>query len=171
MVDGTTTRSPGRRFLTSLPTSSTTPTASWPRIVPDFMPDSVPRMKCRSVPQMALAVMPMSASEGECVDIVKNQPSPRLSLRLAGIKLKRANEECSAPRATSMTDAKKIFQRCVRAKIFSDGLLSNSVLRTQFSLRAQNAPPIDDRERGERAAADEHVAAHDGRRRPAVLVQ
>src|SRR5690348_15207870 len=64
MVEGTTTRSPARRLRTSLPTSSITPTASCPRIVPGFMPESVPRMKCRSVPQMALAVMRISASVG-----------------------------------------------------------------------------------------------------------
>ncbi len=41
---------------TSLPTSSTIPTPSWPRIVPGFMPLKVPRIKCTSVPQMVLAV-------------------------------------------------------------------------------------------------------------------
>src|SRR3954469_10196546 len=64
MVEGITTRSPGFRFRTFLPTSSTTPTPSCPRIVPGFMPGTVPRMKCRSVPQIALAVSRTIASVG-----------------------------------------------------------------------------------------------------------
>src|SRR5436190_1239907 len=64
MVEGITTRSPGFRFRTFLPTSSTTPTPSCPRIVPGFMPGTVPRMKCRSVPQVALAVSRTIASVG-----------------------------------------------------------------------------------------------------------
>jgi hypothetical protein len=66
-VEGTTTRSPGLKLRTSLPTSSITPTASCPRIAPGSRPDSVPRMKCRSVPQIALAVMRISASVGALI--------------------------------------------------------------------------------------------------------
>src|SRR5438874_12292 len=50
MVEGNTTRSPARKLRTSSPTSSTMPTPSWPRIVPGFIPETVPRTKCRSVP-------------------------------------------------------------------------------------------------------------------------
>lgn len=35
--NGTTTRSPGRRFVTSGPTSSTMPMGSWPRMSPGVM--------------------------------------------------------------------------------------------------------------------------------------
>ena len=58
------TRSPGRKLRTSLPTACTTPIASWPRMRPFFMPETVPRMKWRSVPQMADAVMRTIASFG-----------------------------------------------------------------------------------------------------------
>src|SRR4051794_34233700 len=61
-----TTRSPSRRLRTFGPTASTMPTPSCPRIVPGFMPDIVPRTKCRSVPQIALAVRRTIASLGSC---------------------------------------------------------------------------------------------------------
>lgn len=37
MVKGMTTRSPGVRLVTALPTSTTTPMGSWPRMSPDSM--------------------------------------------------------------------------------------------------------------------------------------
>ncbi len=64
IVDGMTTRSPLRRLRTPLPTSSTTPTPSWPKIVPGTMPANVPRTMCRSVPQIALDVSRTIASVG-----------------------------------------------------------------------------------------------------------
>ena len=67
MVDATTTRSPGAKFRTSAPTSSTMPTPSCPRIVPGTMPGTVPRTKCRSVPQIALAVRRTIASVGSWI--------------------------------------------------------------------------------------------------------
>ena len=45
-----------------MPTFSTMPTPSWPRIVPGFISEIVPRTKWRSVPQMALAVSRTIAS-------------------------------------------------------------------------------------------------------------
>ena len=54
MVDGITTRSPRLRLRTLVPTSSMIPTPSWPSTVPGFMPGRVPRIMCRSVPQIAL---------------------------------------------------------------------------------------------------------------------
>jgi hypothetical protein len=62
MVEGMTTRSPGLKFGACGPVSSTTPTASWPRIVPGRIPGMVPRTKCRSVPQIALVVIRTIAS-------------------------------------------------------------------------------------------------------------
>src|SRR5690349_18429330 len=43
------------------------PTASWPSTRPFFMPGTVPRTKCRSVPQIALAVMRTIASVGSLI--------------------------------------------------------------------------------------------------------
>lgn len=62
MVEGMTTRSPALRLRTPGPISSTTPVPSWPRMVPGRRPSMVPRMKCRSVPQMALVVRRTMAS-------------------------------------------------------------------------------------------------------------
>ncbi len=62
IVDGMITRSPSRRFRTARPISSTMPTPSWPRIVPGFIPGTVPRTRWRSVPQIALAVRRTIAS-------------------------------------------------------------------------------------------------------------
>ena len=56
MVKGTTTRSPTCSSVTSGPTSSTIPMNSWPRMSPSFMPGTLPRYRCRSDPQMAVAV-------------------------------------------------------------------------------------------------------------------
>ena len=61
------TRSPGRKLRTALPTASTMPMASWPRMRPDFMPVKVPRMRWRSVPQMAEAVMRTTASLSDLI--------------------------------------------------------------------------------------------------------
>jgi hypothetical protein len=47
--------------------SSTTPTPSWPGIVPSFMPAIVPLIMCRSVPQIALEVSRTTASVGSCI--------------------------------------------------------------------------------------------------------
>ena len=52
----------GRRLRTPSPTSRTTPTASWPRMVPSTIRPIVPRTKCRSVPQIALVVTSTTAS-------------------------------------------------------------------------------------------------------------
>ena len=61
---GMTTRSPICRLRTSAPRASTMPTPSWPRMVPGCMPLTVPLTKCRSVPQIADAVMRTMASVG-----------------------------------------------------------------------------------------------------------
>src|SRR5690554_4574336 len=66
MVEAITTRSPICRLRTSSPRASTMPTPSWPRMVPGCMPAMVPRTMCRSVPQMADAVMRTMASVGAC---------------------------------------------------------------------------------------------------------
>lgn len=66
-VEGMTTRSPTLRFLTSGPTYSTTPTPSWPRMVPSCIPARVPRTMCRSVPQIALEVSRTMASVGSLI--------------------------------------------------------------------------------------------------------
>ena len=43
IVNGTTTRSPRLTFVTALPTSSTMPMNSWPRMSPFSMPGNLPR--------------------------------------------------------------------------------------------------------------------------------
>ena len=48
----TSTRSPGTTVVTAAPTSTTVPTASWPRIVPGFTSGTSPLRMCRSVPQI-----------------------------------------------------------------------------------------------------------------------
>jgi hypothetical protein len=49
------TRSPGTSPLTPAPTSTTVPTASWPRIRPGCTAGTSPPRMCRSVPQMVSA--------------------------------------------------------------------------------------------------------------------
>ncbi len=53
-TDETITWSPGRRWFTSGPTSTTSPTASWPRTVPGFTSGRRPRRIWRSLPQMVV---------------------------------------------------------------------------------------------------------------------
>src|SRR3954464_7509540 len=62
-----TTRSPFLKLRTALPHSSTMPTPSWPMMVPGFIPAIVPRIMCRSVPQIALAVRRTIASVGSLI--------------------------------------------------------------------------------------------------------
>ena len=64
MVNGTTTRSPRFEFVTSLPTSSTIPMNSWPRMSPASMVGMKPSYRCRSEPQIAVRVILMMASCG-----------------------------------------------------------------------------------------------------------
>src|SRR5947207_5552552 len=54
------------------------PTPSWPSTVPAFIPPSVPRTMCRSVPQIALAVSRTMASAGSC-NIGSSTSSRRMS--------------------------------------------------------------------------------------------
>src|SRR4051812_7183547 len=60
--NGTTTRSPARRFRTSGPTSTTSPMNSWPTMSPFFMVGTKPSYMCRSEPQIAVDVMRTMAS-------------------------------------------------------------------------------------------------------------
>ena len=64
MLNGTTTRSPGRRVVTASPTASTTPIGSWPRMSPSRMNGAITSYKCRSDPHSPLLVMRMIASVG-----------------------------------------------------------------------------------------------------------
>src|SRR5690606_17778641 len=64
MVKGITTRSPGRKAMFSLPTSTTSPMNSWPMMSPDFMPGMKPSNKWRSEPQIAQADTFTIASRG-----------------------------------------------------------------------------------------------------------
>ena len=62
-TNGTMTKSPGRKSRTSRPTSSTTPTHSWPIVAPGVMSLS-PRYGHRSDPQMLPATTFTMASVG-----------------------------------------------------------------------------------------------------------
>ena len=55
MMHETSTRSPGCTVFTPLPTDSTVPTASWPRIRPSVTAGTSPLRMCRSVPQIVTA--------------------------------------------------------------------------------------------------------------------
>src|SRR3954447_22491240 len=59
---GTTTRSPTDRFGTPLPTSTTSPMNSWPRMSPFSIDGTKPLYKCRSDPQIAVDVILTIAS-------------------------------------------------------------------------------------------------------------
>ncbi len=65
MTNGTTTRSPFLRFFTALPTSTTTPIDSWPRMSPDSIVGTKPSRRWRSEPQMPLAVIFTMQSVGD----------------------------------------------------------------------------------------------------------
>src|SRR4051812_8707145 len=67
MLNGITTRSPAVRSLTSLPISSTTPMASWPRMSPGLMNAPSTSYRCRSDPQMLVLVTLMIASVGSLI--------------------------------------------------------------------------------------------------------
>jgi len=58
------TRSPGTKLVTALPTSSIVPTASWPRIVPGVTVGTSPLRMCKSVPQIVAVSMRTIASVG-----------------------------------------------------------------------------------------------------------
>ena len=60
----TSTRSPGAIVVTAAPTSTTVPTASWPRIVPGVTSGTSPLRMCRSVPQMVDVSIRTIASVG-----------------------------------------------------------------------------------------------------------
>ena len=60
----TATRSPGEKDLTPAPTSSTTPTNSWPSTVSGVARGTAPRMICRSLVQMVERVTRTMASAG-----------------------------------------------------------------------------------------------------------
>src|SRR5438045_5740379 len=66
MVKGTTTRSPFFSRVTAGPASSTMPMNSWPRMSPSFMPGTLPRYRCRSDPQIAVAVTRSTTSSASC---------------------------------------------------------------------------------------------------------
>src|SRR3712207_119568 len=63
-LNGTITRSPGFRFCTDEPTSSTTPTNSWPKVIPTRVSGIIPWYRCRSDPQIAARVTRTIASFG-----------------------------------------------------------------------------------------------------------
>ena len=67
MLNGITTRSPGRMWVTSAPTSSTMPIGSWPRTSPlsRYMPST--SYRCRSEPQIAVEVIRTIASVGSWI--------------------------------------------------------------------------------------------------------
>ncbi len=67
MLKGITTRSPGEMWLTSLPTSSTTPIGSWPTMSPSDMKGVRTSYRCRSEPQMPVDVTRMMASVGSSI--------------------------------------------------------------------------------------------------------
>ena len=60
----TSTRSPAAIVVTAAPTSTTVPTASWPRIVPGFTSGTSPLRMCRSVPQIVDVSIRTIASVG-----------------------------------------------------------------------------------------------------------
>ena len=64
----TSTRSPAAIVVTAAPTSTTVPTASWPRIVPGFTAGTSPLRMCRSVPQIVDESMRTIASVGSMMD-------------------------------------------------------------------------------------------------------
>src|SRR5919109_1866636 len=59
---GTTTRSPTCKFFTPLPTSTTSPMNSCPRMSPFSMVGTKPLYRCRSEPQIAVEVIRTMAS-------------------------------------------------------------------------------------------------------------
>jgi hypothetical protein len=61
------TRSPGQSRCTPEPTSSTVPTASWPRILPARTSGTSPARMCRSVPQMVVASTRTMASPSSMI--------------------------------------------------------------------------------------------------------
>ena len=64
MPNGSTTRSPTETWVTSAPTSSTTPIGSWPSTSPSSMKAPSTSYRCRSDPQMPLDVMRTITSVG-----------------------------------------------------------------------------------------------------------
>ena len=58
------TRSPGLNAVTAAPTSSMTPTPSWPRMRPGSQVATSPLRMCRSVPQIVVLVILTIASVG-----------------------------------------------------------------------------------------------------------
>ena len=64
MLNGTTTRSPTARSVTSAPTSSTMPIGSWPRMSPGVMKGPSTSYRWRSEPQMPVEVIRTIASVG-----------------------------------------------------------------------------------------------------------
>ena len=60
----TLTRSPGRTVRTPGPTDSTTPTISWPTVIPGTARGTEPCLMCRSLVQMLDSVTRTSASPG-----------------------------------------------------------------------------------------------------------
>src|ERR1700745_2005085 len=60
----TSTRSPTSSVVTAEPTSTTVPTASWPRIVPGVTSGTSPFRMCRAVPQIVETSMWTIASVG-----------------------------------------------------------------------------------------------------------
>ena len=67
MLNGITTRSPGRMWVTSGPTSSTMPIGSWPRMSPLSMYMPSTSYRCRSEPQIAVEVIRTIASVGSWI--------------------------------------------------------------------------------------------------------
>src|SRR5205823_6411964 len=68
MVKGTITRSPTFRFLTSGPSSTTSPMNSWPRMSPCSRLGMKALYRCRSEPQIAVLVTRMMASCGLMIE-------------------------------------------------------------------------------------------------------
>ena len=62
----TVTRSPALTLRTSEPTSSTTPTISWPTVMPGTARGTLPCLICRSLVQILPSVMRTMASRGLC---------------------------------------------------------------------------------------------------------
>ena len=62
----TVTRSPGLTVVTAAPVSSTTPTISWPTVMPSTALGTEPCLMCRSLVQMLASVTRTMASRSSC---------------------------------------------------------------------------------------------------------
>src|SRR5664279_2561549 len=106
MLNGTTTRSPTARLVTSAPSSCTMPISSWPGMSPGFMYGPSTSYRSRSEPQIADEVIFTMPSVGILDPRIRHLFHPDITLALPGHCIhSRPLSRCAAPSRNTLSPA------------------------------------------------------------------